>query len=246
MPITAKQIINQAHILCGDISDKESVSGNSGTQSLIQLNQLVQQLNTQRLFPFSRTIFDYTVVSPKQVFTIGTTYTSSNVTYTPDIESPRPEYIDRMMYLTNTQSSPMEVIQLELSDVIIRRISPNAIGLPNCFGINPNYPFSEIYLDIAPQASSHIMLVYNKAIPDADTNDTINVPPEYSRLLVCGVARMASIRLQMPGEIVTNMDLLYKEAYNIVQQSNSRIVTPLMDMGRVSNSAYVYNAIGGY
>ena len=246
MPIPVKTLLNQAHILCGDISDAESLAGNPANQSLFQLNQLVQQLNTQRLFPFSRIVLDFAPSSSKQVYTIGTTYTDNGTPVVPDIESTRPAYIERMLYLTTTSSAPQDVVQLELTDVLMRRISPTAIGLPSCFGMNQTYPHSTIYLDVAPQAGSHLLITYSKAIPDVTLADTMDIPPEYSRLLICGVARMAAIRQQMPVEIVTNMDLLYKEAYNTVVTSNSRIVTPVLEGGLRNNSAYVYNAIGGF
>ena len=90
MALLVKDIVRQAHILCGDISDEEPVQGNAATQSVMQLNNLIHQLNTQHLFPFSRVLIDYTVASPKLSYAIGETYTEGTTTYTADIITPRP------------------------------------------------------------------------------------------------------------------------------------------------------------
>lgn len=241
MSAIIRNIVNQAFQLPGIIAADEQADGTDTALALIKLNELLGQLNTDQLFPYSQKIVTYTIPTPKLSYTLGIDTPS-----TADIADERPCFINRILYQTNSNSSPVNVQQLDLPDLLTRQRALMAIGSPCYFAVNNGYPLVTIHLDCRPQAGSVFQIVYNASIPQVTINDTLAIPPEYNDVLVVGLARKLAVMKQMPAETITQMDVLWKESINRIERSNSRHQIPVLDLsGRYNgNNAYCYNAIG--
>ena len=239
MSAIIRDIINQSAQLSGIIASDEVLDGTDSALAIIKLNEILAQLNVDQLFPYSRKVVSYQIANPKLKYSFGVDNPS-----TADIVEERPCYINRILFQYQNTSSPLNVQQLDLPDLLLRQSSINAIGSPSCFAVNPLFPLVDLYFDCKPQAGSTISIVYNASIPTVTINDTLAIPPEYNSVLVTGLGRELCVLKQMPNETLTNVDVLYKAAINRVMANNARNQLPVLDLGGYNNNAYVYNAVG--
>lgn len=239
MSAIIRDIINQAAQLPGIIAADEVLDGTDSALAIIKLNEILAQLNVDQLFPYSRKVVSYQIANPKLKYTMGVNNPSSA-----DIVEERPCFINRILFQYQNTSSPLNIQQLDLPDLLLRQSSVNAVGSPAYFAVNPLYPLVDLYFDCKPQAGSTISIVYNASIPTVTINDTLAIPPEYNSVLVTGLSRELCVLKQMPNETLANVDILYKTAISRVTANNSRNQLPVLDLGGFNNNAYVYNAIG--
>ena len=236
MSIAVKQIFNNACQLAGLIDTDETVDGSLGKVCEIKLNELLQQLNLDQLFPFAQNIIDYTTVTNTNTLTIGESGA--------DITAERPVFIERILYLATGDSNPSNIQGIDLPDLV--NISTTAgQGTPSYFGVNATYPNSKIYFDVVLSAGSKLVIIYNKALPIVGVNDLISAPPEYSDLFVNGLARKVGAVKSVSAEIMQTIDILYKESITRITRNNSRRQVPLMNIAPVNN-IYSYNAVGEF
>lgn len=97
------------------------------------------------------------------------------------------------------------------------------------FAEDGGYPLIKIYFDIKPQPGSNWAIVYNEPIPAVTINSLLEIPPEYTDLLVCTLAKRLAVLRQMPGDTLQSMDMLYKESVLRVKRNNARLQLPLLD-----------------
>ena len=224
MSISVQAIVTTAFQQPGIIQPEEELDADNGLLGVTLLNNIVAQLNVDQLFPFSRKVFDFVCAQSQNSYSIGI-----DSPLTSDIHTDRPAFVNRCLYFPAGNSMPMNVQQVDLPDLLFRRKTLQASGSPLYFAIDGAYPLSNIYFDIKPQVNSYITLVMNKAIPIVSINDNLQCPPEYSDLLICALARRASVVRQMPTDTQANMEALYNESLNRIRSMNSRLQIPLLD-----------------
>jgi len=231
-----RNIVNQAFQLPGIIAADEVAEGTDTALAVIKLNELLAQLNTEALFPFSRKIITHTVTQSKEKYTIGAVDA--------DIIDERPVFINRIMVFTSAASNPLNVQQLDISDLLSRQL--NTIqGLPSFFAVNPLYPLAEIYFDIKPLAGYLLRIVYNAAIPEVTIDSTLNIPHEYNDVLVTGLARKLCVLKQVDDGNTSLVSTLYKEAIGRVMAANERNQIPVLDSPFQSRGSILsYNGLG--
>jgi len=238
MSIAVRQVINHAFQLAGVLDLDEKADGSDGSAAVIKLNELIEQLNIDQLFPFSQVVHTYTALS-QDTFTIG-----QDVSVTPpDIVAVAPTFIERILFQSSSTARPYSVQGVDLPDLLgVRRLGTQ--GAPGCFAVNETYPNPTIYFDCVLSPGSILTIVYNKAIPYAGINDTIMAPGSYSDLLVTGLARKLCVLKKMPAETLQSVDILWKEAKARVAKNNGRRQTPMLNFGAV-DSIMSFDAFGG-
>lgn len=225
MAIDIRSVVNQAYQLPGIIALEEVASGTESAMAVMKLNDIVAQANLDQLFPFTRKVVSVSNPVAKNTYTIGLV----NAPLVADIAETRPSFINRLLYYPSVNSMPMNVQQVDLPDLLFRRRSIQSTGSPMYFAEDGGYPLTTIYFDIRPQAGSSWTLVYNEPIPAVTIASQLDIPPEYTDLLVCSLAKRVAILKQMPTDTLQTMDMLYKESVLRVKRSNARLQIPLLD-----------------
>jgi hypothetical protein len=236
MSILVRQVINQAYQLAGVLDSDETADGSDGALAVQSLNELIGQLNIDQLLPFSQQVETYTVATNKNAYTIGL---DTSIT-TPDILATSPSYVERILYQTSSNTRPMNIQGIDLPD-LLSVANSQLMSTPSCFAVNETYPNSTIYFDCSLVPGCILTIVYNKAFPEYNINDTISAPSAFSELFVTGLSRKLCVLKKMPAETLQSIDILWKEAKSRIQRNNGRRQTPLMNMGVVQNG-YSYDA----
>lgn len=217
-----RSIINQAFQAVNIIGSDEVVGeteSNDAALAVLSLNQIIAQLNQQQLFPFSRDIIEFTFPTAKNKWLIGTGS---------EIDTLRPDFIQRIQFFSSTQSAPFNIQQLDLADLLNRSRPTTISGTPACFAYNPGYPNASLYFDVAPSAGSSIQCVVNLPIPAITINSELEIPPQYDDVLIMALARRVAIHKQLPGDTLERVDILYKECMLALQGGNSRNQIPTL------------------
>lgn len=117
-------------------------------------------------------------------------------------------------------------------------MSGTSTGVPAFFAVDGEYPLTNIYFDIKPQAGYILEIIYNKSIPKFGLNDTLAMPPDFNDLLVCAVA----CRLTASANAVLHDRLMQMkdEAIERIKSANSRTQVPLQEtiMSAVGSADY--------
>jgi hypothetical protein len=223
MSLDVTSAIDQAYKLIGVVDNSESAEGEQVQIGLSQLNELLGQLNLDQMFPFSREIITYDVVSAENSYTIGATGA--------DITATRPVYIQSIQYYSNTNTSPLPTMQMDLNQLLDVRSSDQSSGAPGFYAVNYGYPNSTIYFDLRPQAGSHIQIVYNKELSQVSIGDTMAIPNEYNELIITGVAVAVGVYEQVDDGQMNRARFMYDEALRRIKRNNQKHRMPLVGVG---------------
>ena len=227
MAIDIRSVVNQAFQLPGIIDIEEVATGTEAIMAVMKLNDIVAQANLDQLFPFTRKVVTAVGLPAQNTYTIG--LITDPLATPADIAETRPSFINRILYYPTINSMPMNVQQVDLPDLLFRRRSIQAQGTPMYFAEDGGYPLTKIYFDIKPQLGSQWAIIYNEPIPAVNIATQLEIPPEYTDLLVCALAKRLAVLRQMPGDTMQAMDMLYKEAVSRVNRNNGRLQIPLLD-----------------
>jgi hypothetical protein len=224
MSIKINSIVQQAFNLANLTSEEfaENVDGTRADQAILKLNNILGQFNLDQLFPFARKIVEYQVSTSKNVYSIG--IDDGDIPVVADIQYDRPVFINSISYRTNVNAFPTSLMQIDLVDLEARLVR-TATGSPVYYSVDGEYPLTNIYFNVQPMSGAYFTFIYNKEIPQVGINDTIAIPNAYADILVCALARRLAVN--MPPEIVGNIDALYKDAYYNIEKYNARFAAPL-------------------
>lgn len=210
-----KTLVKQAYASIGSIDDGEEVSGTEGSLAVLMLNQIIAQANSDQIFPPEQAIITHTL-NGSPSYTIGENG---------DIDAPRPEYIDRIIYYSNA-SDPQDLWRLDLPDLIAR--TDGSTGDPEYWAYAQGYPLGTIYFDTL--SAGTIKVIYAKEIPPITSlNDNLTtLPPKYDSYLVAALARALAVHKRRPTEVIANLDSLYYQAKDFIINSNGRQQVPTL------------------
>lgn len=239
MSISIKTVITQALQEPGILAIGEEADGDKGQLALSLLNQVVAQLNTEQLIPFSKMIVTHNTTGSVS-YTIGVTNPASDINYV------RPIFINKVLYRPNGISNPLEVTQLPIGELLQRQLSVGSTGTPLFYAYDGGYPAGTIYFDIAPSAGSQITIVYNKALPVISAaTEVVDWPDEYQDMITMALARKIATRLQMPQDTIANCDKLFQEALDRVKTNQSRAQIPTYT-AQFRRAGFKGNILAGY
>ena len=242
--INIRNIVTQAYVQSQLISAEfnDELDGVRAETAVQILNQIVAQLNTSSLFPFTRKTFNFPVVTPQQSYTIGIDH-DNTIPIVADIVTEKPEFIEKLFYKANNLAYPIEIVQCNYSDLVGRIYSNNSIGMPNYFAIDNGYPLMTIGFDLKPMAGAVLQLVYTEVIPTFTIDSVLAIDARYAPVLVYGLARHLSIN--QPAEILSGIDILYKENMTQLKNANMRARIPTSAYRR-SGEANIYRKMAAF
>jgi hypothetical protein len=135
--INIRNIITQAYVQSQLISAEfnDELDGVRAETAVQQLNQIVAQLNTAQLFPFTRKSYLYPVIASQNSYSIGIDH-DNTIPLVADIQTEKPDYIERIYYKSIANASPIDIMQCDFGDLQGRMFSPTAMGLPNWYAMD--------------------------------------------------------------------------------------------------------------
>ena len=241
MSIQVNSLVSQAHIMAQLTSAEmgEEPDGQSSAQSVLMLNNIMQQLNEDQLLPFSRMIVNYPVVSAKNSYSIG--IDEDNPSNIADIAYDRPQFINAINVRLSSNSAPYRVTQVSLVDLRARMSSLDSSGTPVFFAVDNAYPLSNIYFNVKPIVGYSLELIYNKEIPEVKIGDTLQMPASYNDLLVTALA--SRLAFNANDSLRARIDQEYNRCVNRIKIANSRTQIPLHNFAMNSDYNRAWNAV---
>jgi len=225
MSINIRKLITQSYALAQLISQDfdDELDGVRADAAVQQLNNIIAQLNSSAVFPFTRTQTNFAVPTSKMNYTMGIDNESA-IPIVADIAADRPEFIEKMYYKSSSNSAPYEIRQIDFKDVGLYAQSRISIGMPCVFSMDNAYPLTNVTFNIMPSAGSVIQIVYTASIPEVNINTDMVIPSKYNSVLVPALARHLAVN--QPSELLANIDSLYKENLRQLKSANLRSRIP--------------------
>jgi hypothetical protein len=164
--------------------------------ALDEVNRLIDSLDTDRLFIYSRDTAQLPLSGAKS-YTIGTS-TDPNVI--PDFNGPRPEFIESANAVSNT-TPPVRYPLAVVDDLEWAAISVQDVGnsIPEVLYCDRAYPIATLYLYPQPIAGYLLELFAWHLVPQfLSAQDTVVLPPGYLDAIVLNLAIRLAPHFQRP------------------------------------------------
>lgn len=245
MAINIRNLITQANVLAQLVAQDfdDELDGVRAEASVQKLNNIIAQLNSSALFPFTRTSISYTILASQNSYTIGIDNENA-IPIIADAIASRPEFIEKMYYKSSQGSAPYEVRQIDFKDMGMYVFSPNCIGLPTVFCIDNAYPLTNISFDMKPQSGAILQIVYTASITEVTINSEMAIPSKYASVLIPALARHLAVN--QPSELLANIDAIYKENLRQLKGANMRSRIPGESMRPDTSRSKLASALSGY
>ena len=180
---TVRDISNEALREIGVLAAGEVATAAELNDSLVALNELVDQWAAESLEIYQTTRTVWTIVSGTQDYTLGLGGT---------INVERPVFLDHINFQNNAQIPPIEYQMSPLTDDAWARVPIKQITspMPTSWYHNPTYPLATISLWPVPTLATLSGVLYApQAVSQfTDLNTTVSLPPGYRRMLVKNLA----------------------------------------------------------
>lgn len=171
MTETALDIITSGMRKAGILTKTESPSADEAQSGLEMLNDLLASNANEELFVYSRTLESFTLSGGVSDYTIGPGGTFDTV---------RPIFIADAYVRIGTIDYPLQIISdSNYADIDIKSLS----SIPFWLNYTNAYPLATIKLYPVPSAGWTLFLLSEKQISEFTLNQTVSLPPGWSRYL---------------------------------------------------------------
>jgi len=221
--VSVRNVIVEAYRMVGMLSDGQALDGTQSLVGVQLLNNMVGSLNLEGFFASSMVQLAFTPTVSKLSYTIGI---QEGAYPPPDISAQRPSHLRRVYAAYAASGVPMELPIVGAQDIYQFMPSQTAVGVPRFCAYLSNYPYGEIQFNVQPSVAFQFFVCYNKAIPRAEFDDSLVLPPEYQPALTYGLSYVLAQRNGRPAEVVAGMMQMREEAYNQIR-TNVLNSTPL-------------------
>jgi len=176
--LTARDLVTEALRDSGFTADTETPSSEEIQSALRKLNEAIDILNLNKLWPVAQTTLTITLASGVRIYTIGPTGTFVHT---------RPIDVKAIKLLDSNSWIPIN--QIDDSDWNSKVVTTNVTGLPNSFRYTPAYPNGTLEFSALPDESYSMELIVNTLTTQYGLDDIMDVPAGYYPYLQ---ARLAS------------------------------------------------------
>jgi len=185
---TAKDLIIESYRVSGLIDLIEVPEANEITIGLNQLNQLIDSLDLDSLWPYTKKLYNGNFVIGQDEYTIG-------LEPGDDIQIRRPDSIENFGFVISGNSfRPLQ--EVGMSDYQNSYRTKNISTLPQFFVYYPDFPSSRIQLYPKPNDSYQFTLQYSVKLKDYTLNEDLELPSGYAAYLTWGLADVLCDMLQ--------------------------------------------------
>lgn len=208
---TARDLCRKILEASGKVGLRQSIEGSQLEDTLEYLNMELTILNNQDSFKPYDSVFEVTIPSGKDEYTIGSGG---------DIDLPRPISISWMKVLRSTTYEPMtQTTQKDFSKSSTTTLTGTT---PYHFYYESTFPLGVIGFGYTLSESFTYKLGISHEIQQFGLNDEVNLPEGYYPLLLWGtVARIPRIPPSMKAEAKAN----YAEILATIKSQNTKSLT---------------------
>lgn len=167
MAKTARELITDALRTTGAIGQIETPSANEVVHGLGELNGLIEQLDLDSLFPYTRTKFQF-VTDGSSEYTIGNDPSA-------DLEHERPNRIVSCSVLIDGSFLNIQEVTI---DQFYDKYKVSESGYPAVFSYESNYPFGSLLFSPIPNGYT-IEVRYQYKNTELGLDDEIELPAGY-------------------------------------------------------------------
>ncbi len=176
--LTARDLVTEALRDSGFTADTETPSSEEIQSALRKLNEAIDILNLNKLWPVSQRTETITLVSGIRTYTLGPTGS---------FVMTRPIDVKALKLLDSNNWLPINKIDdVNWNSMVI---TTDTVGLPNSFRYSPSYPNGILEFSATPEESYDMELMVNIQTVQYGLDDIIDVPAGYYPYLQ---ARLAS------------------------------------------------------
>ena len=218
MSISVKQVIVDAYKRTGRLSDRsgQTIDANRLDTGLIELNDIIQRLNTEEYFPFTIKRYEVPIVNQLNTFTLG--LSSSNIS-----TIPRPIKISSLYWKPSPNAIAINLFQVSVNDIDQFKVATNSTGMPRYFAYDAGFPEASVYFNICPQVGGVLIFTMNDSIEEYGINDNLTTPPEYTDLIKWCLTYNLAVRSGMEASDITNFEKERNRAMRSIQSKNSAL-----------------------
>lgn len=211
---TAANIIRQAYLKTQALGWDDTVETQLNTDGLEMLNNLIASLSAERLVIPSVTEFSNALTVGKATYTIGTGG---------DFNVARPIDLAEA-YIRDTQGIDWPVVMFTREEYAALA-DKNTSRRPEKYYFTPEYPLAKIIFDSLPTAAETLYLnIFDYLSEISDVNDTLNIPPEYKRMLIYNLAVDMGPEW---GGVHSDVAAIAKQSKLVIKRNNSQPVAPV-------------------
>jgi len=181
---TARDLIQQAAKKAGVIDAIETLESLEASDSLQELNDIIEGWNIDSLFPYVND--EYNVAIP--TIDAGKIKIGPAAEGAVDVDAPRPNRVISVAIDKSGKYYPLEYVSPDdAATSNFRNVSGATGGIPLYYTVHTTYPISQI--EVFPNANSFPYIITSQNVVSAKTlNDTISLPSGYYPALVAELA----------------------------------------------------------
>lgn len=187
MPITIRDLLRDAAIENGALSQSENLSSGDAQFLLGRLNRMLDGWNAQREALYAEQGVTYPLTPGLAVHTIGT----PGATW--DLPSGRPVSIESAMLILPS-STPQSYTPIRLGSAQAwyqaQTVPALATQYPTDLYYEPAWPLGRLYFWPVPTAAFSVQLQIRRELTAVDYDDTLTLPPGYQDAITLTLAEM--------------------------------------------------------
>lgn len=222
---TANEIIKGAFRIAGITVTGESPSAGETQDALSTLNDLMESLSNDSLFVFARQTESF-ILSPNITeYTIGTGG---------DLNTTRPiDIVSAYVRLSNVDYDVSVISDEQYADITLKSVS----SIPYFLNYTASFPLGTVKIYPAPSTAYTLFLLSEKPLSTFTLNETVTLPPGWSRFLKNQLAIEISSEYgqQIPPAAVQNA----AEAKGMIKRGAAKVKS--LDAFTAGNRGNIYS-----
>ena len=233
--MTVRELINGSLRLIGVASQGEVASSSDMTEGLFALNDLIESWSTEGFVVYNTVKQSFNLVPGQAKYTIGLDVANDFVTEVPLI-------IENASILSLSNEFVLRLIGAnEYAQIVNKEIQS---AYPSSLYFNRNTPNSEITLWPVPNEAKELVLYSQKKLSAfGSINDTIQMPPGYTRALRYNLAvELAPEYSKEPSNTIITQAL---ESKTIISRMNNDTIFMVSDALNLTTSSKPFNIYKG-
>lgn len=186
----AIQIVRDGYSYAGICPTGQPLNADMSREGLGFLNELLYKWNMDNYFPFTDNTLDAQV-------------TGGSAEISPESDTFKgeiPAFVQKCLWRNGDQWYPIARVSYE--NIWERRCTG---ALPSFFAFSHDADGKGVLTFDCENGNFHCRVIYNRALPELNYNDTLNAPAQYEQLLKYGVAYKCCIRYGLPADVTAGI-----------------------------------------
>ena len=191
MARTARDLITAAYRTSGVLSLAATPNANEASLGLQELNNLIETLENDGLFPYYQNVEDFTLVAGQATYTMGTGG---------DFNTSRPNRVSAVSVIVGSTSSPLKMVDpLTFANY---SISSSTSSIPSIGVFRRTFPLAEIEFYPKPADAYPVKVMSDSVSGEYDLEDEVTLPRGYAPAIQWLLADVIADMSDLPNQQV--------------------------------------------